>query len=218
MEKVDLWIVFDEIQFINKGWINRNRVLHPNQEKEWQYITVPLSKKRQKDKICDVSIDNDKAWIKEMIGKLSHYRKKAPYFQNTISLLKECTNKVDTKLCSLLAKNIRTIAKSLNIKTNIKLQSELNINLERIEHPGQWALRICEAIGAKEYVNPISGCELFNHAEFRSSGVELKFFHVEEPVYNQKRCGFVSKLSILDSLMWNGTEILKKHAKLGFIQ
>ena len=48
MEKVDQWIIFDDIQFINKGWVNRNRILHPNAEKDWQYITVPLSKKTKK--------------------------------------------------------------------------------------------------------------------------------------------------------------------------
>ena len=39
---LDFWIVFDNIQYIDKGWINRNRILHPELKKEWQYITIPL--------------------------------------------------------------------------------------------------------------------------------------------------------------------------------
>ena len=42
MNYVDEWVVFDDIQFIDKGWINRNRILHPDPNKSFQYITIPL--------------------------------------------------------------------------------------------------------------------------------------------------------------------------------
>jgi hypothetical protein len=218
MEKVDRWIIFDDIQFINKGWINRNRILHPNEKKEWQYITIPLSKKKQKDKICEILIDNNKSWFEEINGKLTHYANKAPFYNYTINLFKHCVVKKETNLSDLLVKTVYELANALNIKAEIQLQSELKIELENIEHAGQWALRICEIVGAKEYVNPVSGQKLFNHDEYRSSGIELKFFYGEEENYNQKRDSFVPKLSILDSLMWQGIDKLKSDIKLGLIK
>lgn len=218
MEKVDQWIIFDDIQFINKGWINRNRILHPNIEKDWQYITLPLAKKNQKDKICEISIDNQKNWYNEMLGKMSHYAKKTSYYNSTVDLFKQCVDEDGIYLSDLLIKTIHVIAKVLNIKAKIRVQSEMKLNLKEVDHPGQWALRICEIIGAKEYINPISGQKLFNKDEYRSSGIELRFFQTEEHVYNQKRNKFVPKLSIIDSLMWESIDNLRKSTKLGIIK
>lgn len=218
MEKVDQWIIFDDIQFINKGWINRNRILHPNIEKDWQYITLPLAKKNQKDKICEISIDNQKNWFDEMLGKMSHYAKKTSYYNSTVDLFKQCVDEDGIYLSDLLIKTIHVIAKVLNIKAKIRVQSEMKLNLKEVDHPGQWALRICEIIGAKEYINPISGQKLFNKDEYRSSGIELRFFQTEEHVYNQKRNKFVPKLSIIDSLMWESIDNLIKSTKLGIIK
>ena len=218
MEKVDQWIIFDDIQFINKGWINRNRILHPNIEKDWQYITLPLAKKNQKDKICEISIDNQKNWYNEMLGKMSHYAKKTSYYNSTVNLFKQCVDEDEIYLSDLLIKTIHVIAKVLNIKAKIRVQSEMKLNLKEVDHPGQWALRICEIIGAKEYINPISGQKLFNKDEYRSSGIELRFFQTEEHVYNQKRNKFVPKLSIIDSLMWESIDNLIKSTKLGIIK
>lgn len=218
MEKVDQWIIFDDIQFINKGWINRNRILHPNIEKDWQYITLPLAKKNQKDKICEISIDNQKNWLNEMLGKMSHYAKKTSYYNSTVDLFKQCVDEDGIYLSDLLIKTIHVIAKVLNIKAKIRVQSEMKLNLKEVDHPGQWALRICEIIGAKEYINPISGQKLFNKDEYRSSGIELRFFQTEEHVYNQKRNKFVPKLSIIDSLMWESIDNLIKSTKLGIIK
>ena len=218
MEKVDQWIIFDDIQFINKGWINRNRILHPNIEKDWQYITLPLAKKNQKDKICEISIDNQKNWFDEMLGKMSHYAKKTSYYNSTVDLFKQCVDQDGIYLSDLLIKTIHEVAKVLKIKAKIRVQSEMKLNLKEVDHPGQWALRICEIIGAKEYINPISGQKLFNKDEYRSSGIELRFFQTEEHVYNQKRNKFVPKLSIIDSLMWESIDNLIKSTKLGIIK
>ena len=49
MNTVDLWVAFDDTQFVDKGWVNRNRVLHPEEDKAWQFITFPLSKRGQFD-------------------------------------------------------------------------------------------------------------------------------------------------------------------------
>lgn len=38
MASVDTWVFFDDIQFVNKGWVNRNRILHPDPAKGWQYM------------------------------------------------------------------------------------------------------------------------------------------------------------------------------------
>jgi hypothetical protein len=153
-----------------------------------------------------------------MLGKMSHYAKKTSYYNSTVDLFKQCVDEDGIYLSDLLIKTIHVIAKVLNIKAKIRVQSEMKLNLKEVDHPGQWALRICEIIGAKEYINPISGQKLFNKDEYRSSGIELRFFQTEEHVYNQKRNKFVPKLSIIDSLMWESIDNLIKSTKLGIIK
>ena len=64
MNACNHWICFDDIQFKNKGWINRNRILHPEKDKEWQYISIPLSGKSRFDKICNIEVSTVQKWKK----------------------------------------------------------------------------------------------------------------------------------------------------------
>jgi hypothetical protein len=95
---VDKWIVFDETQFISKGWVNRNRILHPNEDKEWQYFTLPLRKKKREAMISEVEINMDLNWQAQLLGKLTAYKRKAPYYQQVIDFLLDAVDFADSNL------------------------------------------------------------------------------------------------------------------------
>lgn len=208
---VDRWIAFDDIQFIDKGWINRNRVLHPDPVKEWQYITLPLDKRGQFDKICDISIKSQVDWRSQILGKLTSYKKKAPYYDQTIDFVRDCFDADETNLSRFVIRSLKMTAQYVGIQTPIDVQSEMDLHLPKIEHPGQWALRISEAVGASEYINSLGGAEIFRQEEFESAGVTLTFLQPTLAPYSQRRDGFVGGLSIIDALMFNDRE---KCAKL----
>ena len=88
INSVDKWVVFDNAQYIRRGWIHRNRILHPR--KGWQYIVVPIKKHSHKTVIKDIMIDNEQNWKRKIIRKLQHYKKKAPYFDETIAFVEDC--------------------------------------------------------------------------------------------------------------------------------
>ena len=167
MNAVDHWIVFDDIQFIDKGWINRNRILHPNAAKQWQFITIPLSKRGQFDKICDISIKTDINWKSQILGKLSTYKNfKAPYYDQVLKLVEKIFETNEKNLSKFIVRSLRLICNHLNIKSKIQVQSEMDLNIQKPSHPGQWALNISEKLGASEFINPESGNEIFNEKEF----------------------------------------------------
>jgi hypothetical protein len=200
---VDRWIAFDQVQFIDKGWINRNRILHPNPEKEWQYITLPLSKRGQFDKICDIVLKKDINWREQILGKLSFYKKKAPHYQQTLEFVNYCFDTNETRLAHLVVEILRKTSDYLNIQTPIELQSEMNLRLDSVHHAGQWALRISELLGASEYINPRGGKDIFIPSEFNDSKIKLSFLTSDLSPYSQRRGGFVAGLSIIDVLMFN---------------
>lgn len=210
MKNVDRWIVFDEVQFIDKGWINRNRVLHPDAKKDWIYISIPLKNRRRDDKINKISIDRTRDWKSEIIGRLSTYKKKAPYYNRTIDLVKACLAYDEKNLALFVINSLRLVASELGINVQMDVQSKMDLKLGRINHPGQWAVKISEALGATEYLNPSSGYSLFREDEFSSHIIKLRFLRSHLTPYKQRRDGFVSSLSIIDVMMWNSNaEIFK---------
>lgn len=210
MKNVDRWIVADELQFIDKGWINRNRILHPDVKKEWIYISIPLKNRRQFDKINKINYDVTRDWKPLILGRLSHYKNKAPYYNRTIDLVKACLAYNESNLALFVTNSLRLIASELGIDVKMDVISRLDLKLGRINHPGQWAVKISEALSATEYINPYSGYSIFSEDEFSSRNIKLRFLRPHLTSYIQCRDGFVRGLSIIDVMMWNSNaEILK---------
>jgi hypothetical protein len=207
---VDQWIAFDNIQFIDKGWINRNRILHPNHSKEWQFITIPLSKRGQFDKICDISIKSDIDWKSEILGKLTVYKNfKAPYYNEVVGLVEKVFETKEENLSKFIVRSLRLICDYLDIKTKIQIQSEMSLDLPITKHPGQWALNISEKLGASEYINPMGGYNIFDEKEFMKKKIKLTFLKPNLSHYKQSWFkDFKAGLSILDLLMFIDVDYL----------
>jgi hypothetical protein len=105
---------------------------------------------------------------------------------------------------------LKKTADYMCIDTKIDVQSDLQLSIGDIEHPGQWALKISEALGASKYINPLGGLEIFRPDEFAASGIELSFLRADLKPYPQKRNGFVPELSIIDVMMWNSVANIRK--------
>lgn len=206
LKAVDLWIAFDDVQFINKGWVNRNRILHPDPAKEWQYITLPLDQRGQRDRIREISIKKEIDWRSQILGKLTSYKRLSPCYQQVISLVRSCLDTDEINLARFVVDALKKTAGYLGIETPIQMQSDLDLELGPIEHPGQWALKISQKIGATEYVNPLSGKEIFRQEEFAEAGIKLSFLNPEVLEYSQGRASFIPRLSIIDVMMFNDQE------------
>jgi len=206
---VDKWVVFDEVQYISRGWINRNRILHPDESKDWQYFTVPIRKHSKQDLISSISINQDIQWQSEILGKLSSYKKKAPYYQQTVKLVEHCFDLDGENLSHWLVASLNKICAYLEISFDYTIFSRSSINVDRIEKAGDWALEIADGLEADEYINPPGGYSIFRESDFVSRGTSLRFLQSGLQPYNQARPDFVPGLSILDVLMWNDPEEIR---------
>ncbi len=200
---VDKWVVFDDTQFISKGWVNRNRILHPDIRKEWQYFTVPVKKHSRESRIKDIEINDEKKWRDKFLGKLTSYKRKAPNYTETVEFIDGC---ISFKCLTILELAVHTLEKTcsyLGVPFDYSIFSKMEITPENIEHAGQWALGIADSIGADEYVNPYGGYSIFNENEFLERKIDLRFLKPSLKPYIQRREGFVPGLSIVDVMMWN---------------
>ena len=200
---VDKWVIFDDTQYLSKGWINRNRILHPNVKKEWQYFTVPVKKHSRKSRIKDVEINDDLEWRDEFLGKLTSYKKKAPFYAETVEFIGDCISFKCPALFEWVVYTLKSTCNYLGVPFNYSIFSQMEINTDNIKHAGQWALEIADAMDVTEYVNPPSGYSIFNENEFLARNIELRFLKSNLTPYVQRRGYFVSGLSIVDVMMWN---------------
>ncbi len=202
---VDEWIVFDITQYTPKTWMNRNRILHP--KAGWQYVTMPLSNSSISIKIHEAKVLNLSAAKANIAGKLSHYKKKAPYFEKVTALVNEVFDSAtDDSLVHFNVRALGAVCRYLGIPFHYRVCSELNLPLPEKPGPGGWALEICSLLGATNYVNPASGQDIFDPAAFARRGVSLHFAQAREFVYPVAPYQFEPNLSILDVLMWNSPD------------
>lgn len=209
IKHTDKFILFDTVQFIRHGWIERNRIL--KQTGGWQYIKVPLEKKEMNTLIKDIKIKNSENWKRIILAQIQHYKKIAPYYYKTLGILNKVFEKEYTSIVELNRDLLKEICKYLDIETPIEIFSEMNLEIKKVDAPDEWALNICKAISeVTEYWNPPGGIEFFSREKYENENIKLFFQKINLKKYNQRKENFESGLSILDVMMFNSKEEINK--------
>ena len=210
IKHTDRFILFDTVQFIRHGWIERNRIL--KQDGTWQYFQVPIVKPNGRDTIIkDIRINNDLEWKNRIIGQLQHYKKRAPFYKETIDLLNAVFSQSFDDIVSLNQASLEKVCEYLGIKRNMEVFSKMGLNVEEAGAPDEWALNICKAIeGADEYWNPIGGLSFFDRTKYEKAGVKIFFQEMVLTPYRQLGNEFEPGLSIVDVMMFNSPEAINQ--------
>ena len=199
--KSDRWIVFDVVKYQPKTWMNRNRVLEPN--KGEQYISVPVDRSSGR-MLSDVSVQDPSEAYRRILNQLLAYRNVAPYYRDVCGLVEEAFSLGAPFLLRDL--NVRSLAVTCNrlgIQFDPLVCSRLDLDFSRVGHAGQWALEICDQLGATAYLNPSGGKALFRVEEWSERGIDLRFTRPPDFRYaTVPSLPFVPNLSILDCMMW----------------
>jgi hypothetical protein len=208
ISQCEKWVVFDITQYTPKSWMSRNRVLHPS--KGWNYVSVPLANSSISIKTAQAEILSFAELAPSLLGKLSHYRKRAPFYKAVERLVAEIFSVPTDSLVALNVRALDSVCRYLGIQFEYALASDLDLALPEIDHPGGWAPAISRCLGATEYLNPISGRSIFRQVDFDAAGVVLKFLHFKEFIYPTGPYQFEEGLSILDVMMWNEPAVIRE--------
>jgi hypothetical protein len=207
INSVDEFIIYDNIQYTKKGWINRNRILANGED---QLFTLPIKKDSDYLNVVERTISD--TWIKERIKLLnvihSSYSK-APYFKEINELIKDCLLDDEINLFKFLLNNLNKINNYLNISTPIVISS--NIKIDHSLKSQNKVLSICGEQKANTYINAIGGVELYNKKIFLEQNITLNFIKSENIEYKQFNNKFIPWLSIIDVMMFNSVEEIKKY-------
>lgn len=212
---VDLLVVYDTVPFSTGGWLNRNRLLHPT--RGWKYLTVPLMKSSYRNHLAEavpirqVRISARRGWELRLLGQLEHYASAAPFYRDAVALVRECLDAGFERIAALNVAALANTCSRLGIRFDHRLASELGAGREPGTSAQEQVLRICERLGAKEYVNLPGGRALYSESAFARRGIALTFCEIPPLEYDCGPYGFVPDLSIIDLLMWNSPQRIAAH-------
>jgi hypothetical protein len=201
IKNTDKFIIFDSVQFIRHGWIERNRILKPNEG--WQYIQVPLVKHKREVLIGELEIRNSDPWREKLKAQLQHYKKRAPYYAECMDVFDTCISLQTDSMVDLNAHILDVTCQYFNIDFNYEIFSKMDIVIDEVKEADEWALNISKAMGVDEYINPPGGQEFFNREKYLQEDINLTFLGNNVPQYKQRRETFEGGLSIIDLMMFN---------------
>jgi len=229
MALTDIYVIYDDVNFIKGGWINRNRILGPDGP---FYINVPCKNAGSGIRICDVGTDISPTYLRKISNTLTFAYRRAPYFEDVYPFIFELMSFRSDSLADYLSNAIEKTASGLGIDTTFIRSSGTPLAPEL---RGQTrVIEICRKLGAADYYNAIGGVKLYSPGEFEKAGITLKFVKTGDIRYPQifgsskaadqfypdlfgsseTADQFCPNLSIIDVLMntgWEGTRKLLTH-------
>ena len=203
---VDKFIVLDDVNFIKKGWINRNQILINGNA---SFFNIPLNKISQNRLISDHNINNSIPWQNKLLRSIELNYKRAPYFSQSFPLISELIVQNEEKISLFNFNSLKKVSSFLGLETQFYMSSDNN------EHSAlkgeQKILNICQQYETTHYINLPGGKSLYSNESFSSAGIKLSFIDSDSKFsYPQFKSTFVPNLSIIDVLMFNPTADIRK--------
>ena len=199
INSVDEFVIYDNIQYTKKGWINRNRILVNGGDK---IITLPIKKDSDyldvSDRYLADSWEQDR---KKLLNMIKQNYQKAPYFSDIYSIIQDCIMVSEINLFKFILNSLNKLNLYLDINTKITASSTLDID-HTLKSQSK-VIAICKNLNASTYINAIGGQDLYNVQDFKNEGLDLKFVKSPPLNYKQYKNEFIPWLSVLDVVMFN---------------
>ncbi len=196
---VDKFVIYDNIKYTKKGWINRNRILVNGKD---EYVSLPLKKDSDYLNINERVLSD--SWLNErrkLLNKLKASYAKSPFYSSVIILLEDILNHSEKNLFNFIFNSVEKVCYYLDIETSLIKSSSLDI--DNSLKGALKVIEICNCLKSSSYLNPIGGIDLYNKNEFLRNYIDLSFLKSDEIIYNQFKNNFIPFLSIIDILMFN---------------
>ena len=205
MNAVDKYVIFDDVNYIKRGWIHRNRILVHGQA---AYFNLPKFGGSQNQLINEVKVNNDPRLVRKNLSKIEASYKKAPYYADAYPIVRSVLECGKENTVDYLLESFRIVGDYLGIKTELIMSSHLEKDCSL--RAQEKVLAICKILEATEYYNTIGGKSLYSYEDFSLQGIKLKFLKPGISEYEQFGGDFVSSLSIIDVMMFNSRKTVQK--------
>jgi len=223
----DVFVFYDDVNYINKGWINRNRILLNGED---YLFTIPCKEASQNKLIKDIDLQDDKKSLDKLLATIRVAYAKAPYFNDVFPLIEGTLlaqgimvlpQQLPTSafpglsyevpvlentasISGLCISSVVNICNYLGLQRTFKISS-MEYNNRELKKADR-LIDICKLEGIKHYINPSGGKEIYTKEYYSERGIDLSFLIPNRVEYPQFNNAFVPWLSIIDVLMFNSKD------------
>lgn len=205
INSVDVFVADNDVQFIKKGWINRNNIMVNNKP---SLFTLSIKKDSYKKNINERYYIMDEKEVEKFRKSIIFSYGKAKYFSDVMSLIDRILEYDDLNVGKFNINSLKEICKYIGIDVKFMEANELETN--NLEKPEDVVIGMCKSLNADQYINPIGGMELYRDSVFKKNNIDLFFIQNDVKKYKQFTNEFVPNLSIIDVLMHNSKEEVKE--------
>jgi len=204
----DRFVFYDDVNFIKRGWINRNRILNNGAALTF---TIPLENASQFSKIRDVQIDpaQFEFWRSKFLKTLELNYKNAPFFKPVFEMVSDALGQKPGNIAECAKQSIQSVCAFIGLAPDF-VASSTRYNNQHLSGQER-IISICMEEQASEYINAIGGQSLYTPAEFDERNLSLKFLQTGLVEYSQFKSEFVPSLSIIDVLMFNEPQRVREY-------
>nr|WP_215144880.1 WbqC family protein [Exiguobacterium qingdaonense] len=201
MNAVDTFVILDDVQFVKRGWIHRNRILL---EGDVKHIHMKIDHMTQHRQICEHNRLIDPTHDRYQLRLLTHAYKNAPYYEDVMPMIERIMKDKEPNVAVYLERLLVEVRDYLGLDTKLLVASSLDYDksLKR-EH---LVMEVCRYLNTDHYINAIGGQALYEKEMFEKSGVPLDFIKMNQIEYPQYHHPFMADLSIIDVMMFNSKE------------
>ena len=202
LNAVDTFVIYDDVNFIKQGYINRNSILVGNAAQKITLEAVGTSSNRS---INEVQVGSN---TKKLLKGIDQAYKKTPEYKNVFPLIQNILENTEKNLAKFVGNSLIQIANYLECDTQILYSSDIDKD-NQLKAQAK-ILDLCNHLSASHYINAIGGKELYDKETFKEKNIDLKFLETELIEYKQFKNEFVPYLSIIDIMMFNEKSVIKE--------
>ncbi len=196
IQRADLFVFYDCVQYDKHGWRNRNRI-KTAQGAQWLTIPVAAGGACQGLLIRDVTVASDSAWRRKHLATIEQNYRKAPFWRDYAPLVEEIYALPDPRLADITCAATEAIARALGIThTRFVRSSELAARGEKTDR----LLDVLTRLGATHYISGPSARDYIEADKLAAAGITLEYMVYDYPPYSQLHGPFDGHVSILDLL------------------
>ncbi len=204
IRSVDMFVLYDDVQFTRRDWRNRNRIKTPS---GLLWLTIPVKVKEKRNQLIKEVEIVDGRWAKKHWKTICYNYSGTRYFEEYKSLFNDAYKEASEikMLTDINLHFLNLINSLLGINVLIKRAEEYSPEGNRSDR----ILSICRNSGSTEYLTGPSGMNYLNREKFISEGIEISVADYSNyPEYRQPWPPFMHFVSIIDLLFCTGRNAL----------
>jgi hypothetical protein len=202
IDDVDLFVFYDDVQFTNRDWRNRNKIKSRN---GLAWLSVPIINQHAIQTIEETKIDYSEPWQECHINKIRENYLKTPNYDLCIKQFSEIISVKYNSISELNISIIKWLMTKLGINTPVIMSSELN----PVGTKTGRLIDILKKLKADVYLSGPSASAYLDYDQFRKEGIGLEYKSYSYLEYDQKFPPFEHTVTILDLIVNQGYDVRK---------